>query len=209
MKKVSYFLFMSAASILIACGPGTNNTGEDRADSLGMGEMGDMTDSDNTEQTATAILSGASDSNVTGSATFTQSGDGEVHLMLRVENVPPGDHAVHLHENGDCSAADASSAGGHWNPTNEDHGKRGEGSFHKGDIDNMTVGEDGTGTIDMDVEGWSIGGGDDSNILNKAVIIHAGADDFTSQPSGDAGSRIACGVIESGGEDGNEPTRVP
>ncbi|MEX2594437.1 MAG: superoxide dismutase family protein [Anditalea sp.] len=214
MKKVNYFLFMSAASILFACGPGTNNTGDDVSDSLGLapgsGELGEMTDPETTEQTATAILSGASDSNVTGTATFTQRGeDGEVHLMLRAENLPPGEHAVHLHENGDCSAPDATSAGGHWNPTDEEHGRRGENSFHSGDIENMTVGDDGIGTIDMNVEGWSIGGEEGSNILNKAVIIHAEPDDFTSQPSGAAGARIACGVIESGGETGDRPTRVP
>ena len=73
-------------------------------------------------------------------------------------------HAVHLHENGDCSAEDGSSAGGHWNPTMKPHGKRGDGtSFHKGDIGNMTVGNDGKGTMSMTVDGWSIGGADSTN----------------------------------------------
>lgn len=211
MKKVNYFLFMSVACILVACGPGTDNRGDD-SDTLGLapgsGEL-DMTDRDTTEQIATATISGASGSNVTGTATFTQRDEGEVHLMLRVENVPAGEHAVHLHEKGDCSAADATSAGAHWNPTNEEHGRRGEGSFHSGDIENMTVGDDGIGTVDMNVEGWSIGGGDGSDILNKAIIIHADPDDFTSQPSGAAGARIACGVIQSGGGAEDTPTRVP
>lgn len=212
MKKVNYFLFMSAACILVACGPGTDQRGDD-SDTLGLapgsGELS-TADRDTTEQRATATLSPASGSNVTGTATFTQREEGEVHLMLRVENVPAGEHAVHLHEKGDCSAQDASSAGDHWNPTNEEHGKRGEGDFHSGDVDNMTVGDDGIGTIDMNVEGWSIGGGEESNILNKAIIIHAEPDDFTSQPAGAAGARIACGVIQAGGEtEQNTPTQVP
>ncbi len=128
---------------------------------------------------------------------FSQTDEGVVKLVLEVENLTAGTHAVHLHENGDCSAPDATSAGGHWNPTSEDHGKRGENDFHSGDIANLTVGEDGIGNLEMEVEGWSIGGSEESNIINKAIIIHADPDDFKTQPSGAAGSRIACGVIES------------
>lgn len=133
---------------------------------------------------------------MSATATFTNMDNGNINFRLDVENFPAGEHAVHLHENGDCGAADYSSAGGHWNPTGENHGKRGVPPFHKGDIANMIVGDDGRGTLNMVIDGWSIGGGNNSNILNKAIIIHAGADDFTSQPSGDAGSRIACGVIK-------------
>jgi Cu-Zn family superoxide dismutase len=120
-------------------------------------------------------------------------------MVLALENLTAGEHAVHLHENGDCSADDATSAGGHWNPAGNDHGKRGEDEYHAGDIDNLTVGEDGIGNLEIVVEGWSIGDGQDSDILNKAIIIHADADDFTSQPSGAAGSRVACGVIQVAG----------
>jgi Cu-Zn family superoxide dismutase len=143
-----------------------------------------------------AMLQGASGSNVTGSATFTEVGDASVQIRLSISNAEPGSHAVHLHENGDCSASDATSAGGHWNPTDTKHGKRGSGEFHKGDIANMTVDSVGNGSLEMTVQGWTIGGEAASDILNKAVIIHSGADDFTSQPSGNAGSRVACGVIE-------------
>ncbi len=150
------------------------------------------------QATAKATLEAASGSNVTGEVTFTEE-DGKVRFELTAQNLTPGEHAVHLHENGDCSAPDASSAGGHWNPTMKPHGKRGDGnSFHKGDIDNMTVGDDGKGTLSLSIEGWTIGGPDSTNILNKSVIIHDKADDFTSQPSGNAGSRVACGVIKEG-----------
>jgi Cu-Zn family superoxide dismutase len=142
-----------------------------------------------------ATLNSASGSNIIGSATFTKADD-VVTIKLSISNATPGSHAVHLHENGDCSADDATSAGGHWNPTNTEHGKRGNENFHKGDIANIIVDADGNGSLEMTVRGWTIGGPTESDILNKAVIIHAGADDFTSQPSGAAGKRVACGVIE-------------
>ena len=205
MKKSIYFLFIGTVFLVMSCGPGTNET-RDNSDSLDMveGDRGMMDNMPGSEdertdgKTAVAKIMSASGSNATGTATFTETGDGKVHLVLNVENVTPGEHAVHLHEKGDCSAPDATSAGGHWNPTDMEHGKRDGGSFHKGDIVNLTVGEDGVGKIDMDVDGWTIGGAEESSILNKAIIIHADPDDFKTQPSGAAGSRIACGVIEEG-----------
>lgn len=203
MKKINYFLFLGAASLMVACGSGTNNTGEELSDSLGIapGSPAEVNDnlgtSDDTELTAIAEISAASGSNVTGTATFTQSGDGPVRMVIRVENLTPGEHAIHLHETGDCSAPDATSAGAHWNPTDDPHGKRGENGFHAGDIDNLVAGEDGVATLEMEFDDWSIGGSDDTDILNKAVIIHADADDFESQPAGAAGGRVACGVIQA------------
>lgn len=148
------------------------------------------------QRTAVATLGPASNSGVTGTATFTEE-NGTVTLVLEVQNVKtPGKHAVHIHEFGDCSAPDASSAGGHWNPTNEAHGHWGNDPFHKGDIGNIEIGEDGTGRLTMSTDLWSIGGDSTSNILGRSVIVHEGVDDFTSQPSGNAGGRIACGVIQ-------------
>jgi superoxide dismutase, Cu-Zn family len=151
---------------------------------------------DNDIATAKAIMEASSGSNVTGQATFTAE-RGKVRFEFSVQNLSPGPHGVHLHEKGDCSAADASSAGGHWNPTMKPHGRRGEGTaYHKGDVGNMEVGEDGKGTLNLLVEGWTIGGADSTDILGKSVIIHEKADDFESQPAGNAGSRISCGVIK-------------
>lgn len=197
MEKVKYLLMISISAFLLACTPSTkdeNNEGDQTNNIIDDRSMDDMSEAMD-EQKAVAEIMSASGSQLQGTATFTSASDGKVDFKLTVENVTPGEHAVHLHEQGDCSAADASSAMGHWNPTNQEHGKRGTGAFHKGDIGNMTVGEDGKGTMDITVEGWSIGGNADSNILDKAVIIHTGADDFTSQPSGAAGDRIGCGVI--------------
>lgn len=149
------------------------------------------------ERTAKAAMEAASGSKVTGEAAFTDDGDGKVRFELTASNLTPGEHAVHIHEKGDCSAEDASSAGGHWNPTMKPHGKRGDGtSYHKGDIGNMRVGNDGKGTMSMTINGWSIGGADSTNVVGKSVIIHEKADDFKSQPSGNAGGRVSCGVIK-------------
>src|SRR5690554_4335791 len=202
MKKFNYFLFTISASVLLSCGPGNNNSGDELSDSLGIApgspaEVNDNLRDNDAELTAIAELSAASGSNVTGTATFTQASNGTVKMVLRVENLSPGEHAVHLHENGDCSAPDATSAGAHWNPTGDPHGKRGANGFHAGDIDNLNVGDDGIGTLEMEFDDWSIGGSEETNILNKAVIIHADADDFESQPAGDAGGRIACGAIQA------------
>ena len=202
MKKINYFLFLGAASFMVACGSGTNNSGDELSDSLGIApgspsEVNDNLGVGTTGLTAIAEISGASGSNVTGTATFTQGDNGTVTMVLRVENLTPGEHAIHLHETGDCSAPDATSAGAHWNPTGDPHGKRGDNGFHAGDIDNIVAGEDGIGTLEMEFDDWTIGGDEETNILNKAVIIHADADDFESQPAGNAGGRIACGVIQA------------
>ena len=177
--------------VLSSCNSGSRQSDDNESASEKQEERND-------ERTAKAVMEPASGSNVSGEVNFTERENGKVRIELKVENLPPGEHAVHLHENGDCSAADASSAGGHWNPTMKPHGKRGEGTaFHKGDIDNMKVGDDGKGTLTMTVEGWSIGGADSTNIIGKSVIIHDKADDFTSQPAGNAGSRVSCGVIKA------------
>ncbi len=145
---------------------------------------------------AMASMSPASGSDVTGTITFVQTSDNTVEMSIEIEHLAPGQHAIHLHQNGDCSAEDATSAGGHWNPAGVDHGNRmGDGVHHAGDIINLEAGADSTATNVLEITGWTIGGDESTNILNKAVIIHAGADDFTSQPSGAAGSRVACGVV--------------
>jgi Cu-Zn family superoxide dismutase len=151
---------------------------------------------------AVADLAPKSGSELSGLAVLTETG-GEVEFDVRIERVEPGLHAVHIHETGDCSAEDATSAGGHWNPTGVEHGRWGEPPYHLGDIGNIEVGEDGKGALTLRTDRWSIGGSPDHDVVGKAVVVHAGADDFTSQPSGAAGERIGCGVIEmetQGGE---------
>lgn len=143
---------------------------------------------------AKAVIGSSNDSGISGEAVFTQKDD-QITLIVDIKNASPGLHAAHIHEHGDCSAPDGTSAGGHWNPTGVAHGKWGEGEFHLGDIGNIMVGEDGTGSISLTTDLWEIGTGSDVDVVGKSIIVHAGADDFISQPSGAAGARIGCGVI--------------
>lgn len=139
-----------------------------------------------------------SDSNVQGMVKFVEM-EGQVSMSATFSGLSPGEHAIHIHEKADCSSADGKSTGGHWNPTAEPHGKWGDaGGFHKGDIGNFLANEDGSAEVSFETDAWCIGCGDpNKDILGKAVIVHQGVDDFTSQPSGAAGARISCtGIIE-------------
>ena len=127
-----------------------------------------------------------------GTAKFVQTGK-NVEMDLNVYKLTPGIHAVHIHEKGDCSSTDGSSAGGHWNPTNHDHGKFGSETFHMGDIGNLNADKDGTARLLFKTDKWCIGCKDETkNIVGKSLIIHAGLDDFKTQPTGNAGGRVGC-----------------
>lgn len=147
--------------------------------------------------TVVAELAPTSGSEVTGQAAFEMGAEDKVTLHLSLQNLPPGVHAVHIHEIGDCSSADGTSAGGHWNPMTQDHGKWNEAPFHLGDLGNVEADEYGSGSLTVTTSLWTIGTHMDDDIVGKAIIVHAGEDDFVSQPTGAAGGRIACGVIES------------
>jgi len=141
------------------------------------------------------VFESKSNSKVTGTATFTEK-NGKVTFVAKITGLQPGIHAIHIHEKSDCSAADGSSAGGHWNPTFKKHGKWGVDEYHKGDIGNFTADEKGNGTITLTTGEWCIGCADATkDILGKGLIVHQGADDFISQPAGNAGARVACSAI--------------
>jgi Cu-Zn family superoxide dismutase len=150
-------------------------------------------------QQASAVIEARSDSQLSGMATFTVEGE-QIAMRLDLEHAPPGRHAAHIHEFGDCSAPDGSSAGGHWNPMGVDHGKWAVEPFHLGDLGNVTIGADGSGAFLLTTDLWSIGTGESNDIVGKAIIVHAGVDDFSTQPTGGAGGRIGCGVIVKEGE---------
>lgn len=139
-----------------------------------------------------------SDSNVQGDVTFTEE-NGTVHMKAILTGLTPGEHAIHIHEKADCSSADGTSTGGHWNPTFAQHGKWGAAEgYHRGDIGNFTADASGNGTVEFSTDEWCLGCDDEAkNLLGKAVIVHQGVDDFVTQPTGDAGGRISCtGIIE-------------
>ncbi len=151
--------------------------------------------SDNTAPMAHVTLASASGSAVTGQLQLVPMGDG-VHVTGQITGLQPGStHAIHIHEKGDCSAPDASSAGGHFNPTGTEHGKVERGVHHAGDMDNIVADANGTARVDRHASGPSLVPGAAGNVIGRAVIVHATADDYTSQPSGNAGGRLACGVI--------------
>ncbi len=134
-----------------------------------------------------------SKSKVTGTITFKEV-EGGLEVTASVENLKPGDHAYHVHETGDCSALDASSAGDHFNPAGHKHGAPDDEERHAGDFGNLTAGKDGKATKTFVMKGITLDDGETS-IVGKAFIVHAKKDDFKKQPAGNAGDRVACGVI--------------
>lgn len=142
---------------------------------------------------ATATLVSKSGSTVTGLVTFSQVGT-EVKVKIEVKGATPGNHAVHIHEKGDCSAADAASAGGHFNPMGHQHGDSSSPQRHPGDFGNVSVGSEGTGVKEITTSSFTLASGQPLSVGNLSVIVHEKADDF-SQPTGNAGGRQACGII--------------
>lgn len=135
-----------------------------------------------------------SGSKLTGKAVLTEMPDG-VNVVLSVENVTPGDHGAHVHEKGDCSAEDGSSAGGHFNPGGHPHALPADSPRHLGDFGNITVGQDGKGKLELLAAGANLKENDPSSFLGKAIIVHEKKDDG-GQPTGNAGGRIGCGEIK-------------
>ncbi len=131
-------------------------------------------------------------SGVSGTVTFTRAAGG-VRVQGRLSGLKPGAHGFHVHEFGDCSAADGSSAGGHFNPTGEAHAGPHDAQRHTGDLGNVTAASDGTAAIDYVDPRVSFEG--PNSVLGRGVIVHASADDFKTQPTGNAGGRLACGVV--------------
>ena len=133
-----------------------------------------------------------SDSKLSGTAAFSAV-EGGVHVSIHVTGAPPGMVATHVHETGDCSAKDAASAGGHFNPTHHPHGLPDE-ERHLGDLGNIAVGPDGSGVLEITVKGANLTPNDPMSYVGRAIIVHAKKDDG-GQPTGNAGGRIGCGVI--------------
>jgi superoxide dismutase, Cu-Zn family len=147
---------------------------------------------------AEATLAGTyADTTLSGTVKFDADPGGKVKMTLEI-TVPAKagkSIAVHIHEHGDCSDT-AKMAHGHWNPTNAQHGKWGSASFHSGDIGNVKLNAKGKGTLTLTTDLWSLGGKPDKNILGRSIIVHGGMDDYKTQPSGNSGTRIGCGVIQ-------------
>lgn len=150
------------------------------------------------EQKAVAELSPTEGNEAHGTVTFTKVEDG-IQVVADLEGVPEGEHGFHIHENGDCSAPDATSAGGHFNPQGMPHGGPNDQQRHVGDMGNVTA--DSSGHAHKEYVDHLMAFEGENSIIGKAVILHAQADDLTSQPTGNAGARIACGVIKMQGQE--------
>ena len=144
--------------------------------------------------TAKAAIESKSGSKVTGRAVFTELPTGGVKAEIWIENATPGTHGLHIHEKGDCSAADATSAGGHFNAAGNPHAGPSDAKHHNGDFGNIEIGADGKGKLTMTSNMLTVLPGPNS-VVGKAVIFHEKEDDLKTQPTGNAGARFGCGVV--------------
>lgn len=146
-------------------------------------------------RTAVARLSPTSGNQATGTVTFTAASSGMgVTVQVSMSGLTPGEHGFHIHDKGDCSAPDATSAGDHFSATPSQHGGPHDTMRHTGDLGNLVADAQGKVETSFQDDRLSLSGPD--SILNRSVIVHAGKDDFTTQPTGGSGARVACGVIE-------------
>ncbi|RCS22202.1 superoxide dismutase family protein [Phyllobacterium salinisoli] len=145
--------------------------------------------------TAKAALEGKG---ITGTVTMTQTSSGIIHIVVDAKGVPPGPHGIHIHETGKCNAADGfESAGGHL-ARGLQHGLHVEAGPHPGDLPNVHVQEDGVLQAEFFTRDFALGSDGEQRLADddgSAIVLHAGPDDYKSQPSGKSGDRIACGVI--------------
>jgi len=143
---------------------------------------------------AIAVLHPTEGNEARGLVTFTKVGEG-VQIVVDLQGLTPGKHGFHIHQYGDCSATDATSAGSHFNPNDKPHGGPESEEHHVGDLGNIEADENGSASLVKIYIDPSLSLNGTDSIIGRAVIIHSGEDDLTSQPTGEAGSRVACGVI--------------
>src|SRR5690625_3530210 len=192
-------------AVLAACG--ANNGGEDDIDEgaeTEEGAPGDDAGNENEEAPDNAaaeeevlVSMEDTDGNVVATATLTE-GDSGVEISLDAGDLPTGTKGFHIHENAECEAPDFESAGDHYNPTDANHGFDDPDGPHAGDLPNIEVQEDGTATEEVTADMVTLDKEGDNSLYadgGTALVIHSDEDDYVSQPAGDAGDRIACGVI--------------
>lgn len=170
MKKFLKFAALPVVAALAACAGGGSGYGS-----------------------AEAVMSPTKGNATSGTVSFKQEGS-KVVVNARISGLTPGAHGFHIHEKGDCSAPDATSAGGHFNPGGKAHGHPDHADHHVGDMPQLMADASGNATLTATLSGPTIGDGA-ANIVGRSVIVHAAPDDFKTQPTGNSGARVACGVI--------------
>ncbi|MGE5682884.1 MAG: superoxide dismutase family protein [Bacillota bacterium] len=148
-----------------------------------------QTSTDDYTKAIAVIQSLQQDGKISGTVTFTKLADAQMQVVADIKGLTPGKHGFHIHQYGDISSKDGKSAGDHFNPTNKPHAGPGDAMHHSGDMGNITAQTDGTAHLDMKING------EINSIIGRSVIIHEKEDDLMSQPAGNAGARIAAGVI--------------
>jgi superoxide dismutase, Cu-Zn family len=185
--------------IIIGCGRADKRTTEMGRDTSGLkstertdtaGAMTRDTGMTKSAKKLMCTLMGTKESKVAGTLTFIQDGE-KVRVSGTITGLTPGYHGFHIHETGDCSAPDFTSAGDHFNPNKGQHGEMDKKESHMGDMGNIKANKDGVAEIDETTEYMDL-----NQINGKAVVVHANEDDLKTQPAGNSGPRIGCGIIQ-------------
>jgi superoxide dismutase, Cu-Zn family len=193
MQSHSAAILLVLSIAVAGCDGGRRDAGEGAQP----GMAADSPAPDTAGGNVTATVQNASGREV-GTLTLTDAAPG-ISVSGRLTGLPPGEHAIHLHQTGKCDPPKFEAAGDHWNPTNAAHGTKAPKGPHLGDLLNLTVGKDSSVTVQATSPGGTLRG--ETPLLDQdgaSVVIHSGRDDYRSQPSGNSGDKIACGVVEGG-----------
>jgi len=197
MRKTS--ISFAACLALAACKQADTSSDAEQQEATNTEETANVETGESTDSVLVQI-EGRSGSKLEGTATLNET-NGTVRIVVDISNAPPGAHGLHIHEKADCSADDATSAGGHFSPDDDPHGLPSkDGKHHLGDLGNIEVNEEGHGNKIVRIEDANLVPGDSRSFLGRALMIHAKADDG-GQPTGNAGKRIGCGEIETKADD--------
>lgn len=189
MHRATVFFAVFA---LAACAPGQDQNNEDVAGDTAVSDT--MNAAPPASSEARAVVRDAQNREL-GTVTLTETAQG-IQLSGTLRGLPPGDHGIHVHTAGICEPP-FDSAGPHWNPTSKQHGTENPNGPHFGDLTNLSVGSDSTATVQGVTPGGTLRG--ENALLDadgSAIVVHAGPDDYKTDPSGNSGARIACGVVQ-------------
>jgi Cu-Zn family superoxide dismutase len=189
-RVITSTLCLTAAALLVACAKKQDAGGVAPADAPPAAAAPAAP-----AVTALVALGPTKDHTTSGTLNL-EFADGVVEVTGQISGLTAdADHGIHVHEKGDCKAPDASSAGEHFNPTTQPHGSPDAPAHHVGDMLNIHADAMGNAMVDLKLQGMTLKDGSPNDIKGKAIVVHEKADDYTTQPAGNSGARLACGVI--------------